>query len=181
MPTNPLWLEHTEKAAWDTVKTLRAELVTERARLTRLTELQAIWPRLLARLDQAAAEHELSKTDPLARLDELCARLVSAGAQSDAVAPVESAKDATPTPEPPREDRRRWSPSVRWFAHLIERSRDGRSERVDPARHSRIVQALELRVEELATARRSELLELCIQIGNLALDLARIARRARSE
>ncbi len=180
MPTNPLWLEHTERAAWDTVKTLREEIVTERKRLERLTSLQPNLPKLSARLEQAATEHSLTAEDDVGRIDQLCEKLVAAAAESDRPGREAAEKEPPPVQAPP-EDRRRWTPSVRWFANLIERRRDGRSEAVDPSRRARIVNALELRVEELATARKRELLELCVEVGCLALDLARIARRSSSE
>ena len=35
MPTNPLWMEHTEKAAWETVQALRVEVAEARERCER--------------------------------------------------------------------------------------------------------------------------------------------------
>ena len=36
MPTNKLWIEHTERAAWDSVEALRERLLKAESRLTAL-------------------------------------------------------------------------------------------------------------------------------------------------
>ena len=169
MPTNPLWMEHTERAAWDTVQTLRAEIAAERKRTERFGKLAPV----LAKLEALAAERGLSPDDPAVLLD----RLLEKPEPADAPEPP-----APPPPAPaPREDQRRWSPSVRWFAHLLERRRGDRPARVEPAKKDQLVRALELRIEELSSTPKRELLDACVEIGCLALELARIARRSSSE
>ncbi len=180
MPTNPQWAEHTEKAAWDTVKTLRDEIVAERKRLERFTKLHAALPKLSARLERAAAEHDLTAQDDVALLDQLCEKLAAAVAECERLAQLAIERPLAPGPALAAEDNRRWTPSVRWFASLIERRREGRSDPVDPSRQSRILDALELRVEELPSVKKRDLLEACVEIACLALDLARIARRAKA-
>jgi hypothetical protein len=192
MPTNPLWLEHTEKAAWDTVQSLRQELERERARIEHLAQLQPAWPKLVNLLDEAKREHGIASDDYEQIAAELCARLRALKQDYDtlraeldawtrerererALGPTESerAREATP---------RAFSPAVRWFASLLERRRAPAAtelRRPDAARRQRLIEALELKVEELAQARAHELLDLAVEIGSLALKLARSAKRER--
>ncbi len=58
MPTNKLWLEHTEKAAWESVQALREKLAEADKRMQRLAPPVSGWQPLLDALD--AAKHELS-------------------------------------------------------------------------------------------------------------------------
>lgn len=90
MPTNKLWLEHTERAAWDSVEALRERLVKAEERLQALMPSVDRVPLLLDLLQQAKQKHapEASSHDQivaalLARVDELQQQL-----------------EATRTPEP---------------------------------------------------------------------------------
>lgn len=185
MPTNPRWLEHTERAAWDTVKTLREELERERERLARLTRLQATWPKLQERFERSAAEHGVSGADELELLAALSAKLDATARERDELrsqlehrggaAPLEQHRGGA---EPGRE-----SPSVRWFAQRLQRRREAtgaHGRKPDPSRRERLMRALEARVEELPGLGPSALLDQAVEIGSLALDLARIARKLQS-
>jgi hypothetical protein len=44
VPTNKLWIEHTERAAWDSVAALRTELADAKKRLERLAQLPGAEP-----------------------------------------------------------------------------------------------------------------------------------------
>src|SRR5688572_351221 len=57
MPTNKLWLEHTEKAAWESVQALREKLADAEKRMQRLAPPTAGWQPLLDAID--VAKHEL--------------------------------------------------------------------------------------------------------------------------
>jgi hypothetical protein len=59
MPTNKLWIEHTERAAWESVSALRSKLAEANKRLERLTPPVEGWQGLLSALDAAKAEHAL--------------------------------------------------------------------------------------------------------------------------
>ena len=78
-------------------------------------------------------------------------------------------------PEAPRPASGKVRPAVRWFADLLhEKSLTVRQKgRRDPAK---VIAALELEVEGLAHARQSELLELAVNVGHLAMLLARAVR-----
>ena len=180
MPTNPLWLEHVEKAAWDTVKTLRAELDREQRRVALLTKLQPALPKLLGELERAAEELGISAEDPLVVLEALRAGrpAESRGSASPAAAPVVL---EMPAPERPLKN---VSQPVRWFARMLERRRretgEG-SERPNPAEREAIVHQVEQRAAALRHANPRELFEFAVEIGSLALSLARIARRSEDD
>src|SRR5919204_6512194 len=59
MPTNKLWIEHTERAAWESVQALRSELAEANRRLERLTPPVEGWPTLLEALDALKEQHAL--------------------------------------------------------------------------------------------------------------------------
>ena len=71
MPTNPLWIEHTEKAAWDTVQALRAQIERTEKELERLKELQPALPQIAQLLDEAKRAYGLKGTDPAELIEEL--------------------------------------------------------------------------------------------------------------
>ena len=183
MPTNPLWLEHTEKAAWGTVEALRGEIERERRRLQRLTELQPVWPKLLGLLDRVKVEHGIETDDPEQVVSELRRIASELLAERDALkAELEQrAKREVLGPDPgDRASERplKLSPPVRWFARLLDRKR--RSVRGSGSKSRdlrRLIDALDLKVEELAQARPRELVDAAVDVAHLALSIARRARR----
>jgi hypothetical protein len=90
MPTNKLWIEHTERAAWDSVEALRERLLKAETRLQALAAGVDRIPQLLDLLDEAkqkyapnAQGHDEIVAQLLARIEKLQAEL-----------------DAAKTPEP---------------------------------------------------------------------------------
>ncbi|HEV8247033.1 MAG TPA: hypothetical protein VGP93_14750, partial [Polyangiaceae bacterium] len=71
MPTNKLWLEHTEKAAWESVQALREKLAHLEKRIERLAPPAAGWQALLDELDAAKAELGVSGESYAQVLSEL--------------------------------------------------------------------------------------------------------------
>jgi len=63
MPTNKLWIEHTEKAAWDSVQALRDKIAEAERRIERLGPPIAAWRPLLDQLDQARNDLGLDDAD----------------------------------------------------------------------------------------------------------------------
>jgi hypothetical protein len=57
MPTNKLWLEHTERAAWDSVEALREKLLKAEGRLQALAQGIHSVPQLLDALDLAKQKY----------------------------------------------------------------------------------------------------------------------------
>jgi hypothetical protein len=60
MPTNKLWIEHTERAAWQSVEALREKLIEAERRLSRMAPPVEGWNELLDAVDAARQEHALS-------------------------------------------------------------------------------------------------------------------------
>jgi hypothetical protein len=78
MPTSKLWLEHTERAAWDSVEALRERLLRAEARLEAMAPAVARLPQLLDLLDEAkhkfapaAQSHDEILLELLKRIDRL--------------------------------------------------------------------------------------------------------------
>jgi hypothetical protein len=85
MPTNKLWIEHTERAAWDSVEALRERLLKAESRLEALATGVDRVPQLLDRLDEAkqrhaphAQSHEDIVVQLLGRIEKLQADLDAA-------------------------------------------------------------------------------------------------------
>ena len=71
MPTNKLWLEHTEKAAWESVQALREKLADAEKRMQRLAPPTGGWQPLLDAIDAAKGELGLSGESYAELLGEL--------------------------------------------------------------------------------------------------------------
>jgi hypothetical protein len=87
MPTNKLWIEHTERAAWDSVEALRERLLKAEQRLQALAAGVDRVPQLLDLLDVAkqkyapdARAHDEIVSELLTRIDKLQAELDAASA-----------------------------------------------------------------------------------------------------
>src|SRR6188768_2485660 len=85
MPTNKLWIEHTERAAWDSVEALRERLLKAESRLQALATGVDRVPQLLDALDEAkqryapdARGHDEIVTQLLAQIEKLQAELEAA-------------------------------------------------------------------------------------------------------
>jgi hypothetical protein len=75
MPTNKLWLEHTERAAWDTIHALREKLSKAENRLQSLVPGVARVPELLDQLESAKLKYAPQATSHAAVVTELLARI----------------------------------------------------------------------------------------------------------
>lgn len=86
MPTNKLWIEHTERAAWESVTALRRELAKAEKRIEELTRDAEARKPLLTLLESAKQRLGLAgRTDAdalhalLQKLDDAEARLRALG------------------------------------------------------------------------------------------------------
>jgi hypothetical protein len=61
MPTNRLWLEHTERAAWDSVQALREKLSAAEERLQRFVPVKETWHSIVEALDRARNDLKIEK------------------------------------------------------------------------------------------------------------------------
>jgi hypothetical protein len=84
MPTNKLWIEHTERAAWDSVEALREKLAKAEERLQALMPNVDRVPQLLDVLQQAKLKHAESAQSHVEIVNRLLERLDSLQAELDA-------------------------------------------------------------------------------------------------
>lgn len=75
MPTNKLWIEHTERAAWDSVEALRERLLKAEQRLQALAPHVDRLPELLDALEQAKQKLSLTGATPDEVVTSLLARI----------------------------------------------------------------------------------------------------------
>lgn len=198
MPTNPLWMEHTEKAAWETVRALREQVEEERARADRLLRLEPTLPRLAELLDEARELLDLEAQAPAVVLEQVLARLRKLSeerrtlerelAARPPASPAPSRPQAPPSvPEAAASERGRKPSALRWFASQLERRRRERAEEEgpEPARGSlaEVAAQVEGRLRELVPLpyAPSALRTAALDLGLAALDLARAARRAERD
>jgi hypothetical protein len=90
MPTNKLWIEHTERAAWDSVEALRERLLKAESRLQALAAGVDRVPQLLDLLEQAKQKHAPDAQGHDEIVMQLLARLEK----------LQGELDAAKTPEP---------------------------------------------------------------------------------
>src|SRR6478609_4747831 len=90
MPTNKLWIEHTERAAWDSVEALRERLLKAESRLQALAAGVDRVPELLDLLDAAKQKYAPEAQGH----DEVVAQLISR------IAKLQAELDSSKLPEP---------------------------------------------------------------------------------
>jgi hypothetical protein len=84
MPTNKLWIEHTERAAWDSVEALRERLSKAEARLQALAPNVEHLPQLLDTLEQAKQRLSIDASAPEEVVRSLLSRIEQHGAELEA-------------------------------------------------------------------------------------------------
>jgi hypothetical protein len=90
MPTNKLWIEHTERAAWDSVDALRERLLKAESRLQALAMGVDRVPQLLDLLDEAKQKYASDAHGH----DEIVAKLLAL------IERLQAELEAAKTPEP---------------------------------------------------------------------------------
>jgi len=90
MPTNKLWIEHTERAAWDSVEALRERLLKAESRLQALATGVDRVPQLLDLLDEAKQKYAPDAQGH----DQIVAQLLQR------IEKLQSELDTTRMPEP---------------------------------------------------------------------------------
>jgi hypothetical protein len=186
MPTNRDWLEHTERAAWDTVQSLRRQIEEERVRIMRLTPLRESWQRIIEILDVAKIEHGIAAEHYADVVETLAAELRKSKEERERLAhKLETEHKTTQglaqrveviTLE--RDERPRKSGRVQWFARKIAALRRERAQLLRTKRHpniERLVAALEAKVDELEGATADEMARIAVDLGALALGVAEYA------
>jgi hypothetical protein len=195
MPTNKLWIEHTERAAWESVEALREKLLEAEKRIQRLAPPLEGWPELLATLDAVKEERSLTSDTYGALIRELNERLTSVDASARATGaelarerekrsvPVSTVRatrfeSAEELPRALLEDEDEYESGAgtqflrslwrRYRAHLREASR------ISP---DSLVLAIEGEVDQLAELDEPELPEAAMLLAVLAMRLDHEARK----
>jgi hypothetical protein len=183
MPTNPLWLEHTEKAAWDTVQALRQQIETERARVEQLVRLQGNLPKLHAALGSLKVEHALAGDEPIDILESAARQLAALTNERDSLKAdaEEQARQRASRVASPRstELADAGAPLVDCSAagsasgFLRQLQEHARRRAHKPARsHERLLDALEDELERLEQASPGDIREHALELARLAWQLA---------
>ncbi len=84
MPVNKLWIEYTERAAWESVEALRRKLAEAEARIQRMAPSAAGWRELFDVLDGARREHALEGRTYAELVQGILGRLAEVQAQAAA-------------------------------------------------------------------------------------------------
>jgi hypothetical protein len=194
MPTNKLWLEHTEKAAWESVQALREKLAEAEKRMQRLAPPVNGWQALLDALDAAKQELTLEAGTYAELIGELGERSRRDAARLRVVeqelAELKSASlkgtvpPVMPATTPPRFDEddeddenieRRGDSESELLCALERRKRalrdEGLSSNVDE-----LLARIEAKVEEMSELEDSSIPEAAVDLGALALLLARASK-----
>ncbi len=176
MPTSKLWLEHTERAAWDSVEALRERLVQAETRLQALASGVARLPQLLDLLDDAkhkyapgAASHDEAVAQLIKRIERLQSELDAAHASSKPVSfVVQPARERLDSDDAEVAPRRRADVDdfdLADFAHTLQR----RGETGEPTRDlNRLLTLAEHKLDDLTELEGAALREAALELAILA-------------
>ena len=190
MPTNRDWLEHTERAAWDTVQSLRRQIEEERTRVARLAPVRENLQRILEVLDVAKTEHGIVAERYADLVDALSAELRKYKEERDQLAERLDLERRAIRDVGQRVEVIRLGPSepsgrgrsAGWFAERVAELRREQEEIGRGGRPSldRLIAGMEAKLEELEDAPRSEVVAIAVELGVLSLRIAELADRGKS-
>lgn len=155
MPTNKLWIEHTERAAWQSVDALREKLMEAERRISRMAPPVEGWTELLEALDAARRDLALQGETYADLIRGALAELADARARVQSLESEMARRDAVklaPAPGPTRLD----TPTRR-FTERRPTPDDDEDDELDASSLSRaeprLFQEIRQRYKELAAAR----------------------------
>jgi hypothetical protein len=178
MPTNKLWLEHTERAAWDTIGALREKLLKAENRLQALVPGAARVQELLDLLDTAkvkyapqAANHAAVVAELVAHIEQLQAKLASNPLPPSMVTgqrplpsfPLDWGDPPERQPDPLDDDSETLNRFTRALRHKAERS-----EPSGPGDMERLLQQAEDTLDEMSEADGAALRDATLELALLA-------------
>jgi hypothetical protein len=189
MPTNKLWIEHTERAAWDSVEALRERLLKAEGRLQALAPNVDKLPLLLDALELAKQKLALENASPdqvvtslLERVDAHPAELAAARRTAPTVIEFGSmpprARLDSDELEAPASDRYEDEPDViEDFTRAMLRH-EGAARQDLPRDLNRLLALAETKLDDLTELEGSALREAAL---DLALVAARVHAASRSK
>jgi len=196
MPTNKLWLEHTERAAWESVEALREKLAQAEKRIERLAPPAEGWQQLLATLDELREERGLegkSYAELIRALDERASHARASTRELEAELARERMKRSVLEPAPSAihrvndelpesvlgDDDEYESGSGTQFLRSVWRRERAHARESARVTCDGLVLAIESEVDRLAELDEAELAEAAISLAALAMRLEREASRRR--
>jgi hypothetical protein len=187
MPTNKLWIEHTERAAWDSVEALRERLLKAESRLQALATGVDRVPQLLDLLDEAkkkyapgAQGHDEIVAQLLAQLERLQRELDAAKTPEPLVvsfaAPVPRPRlDSDELDEPRRVGKDDDDFDLAFFTQTMQRRSDDAP--AEPARDlERLLTLAEHKLDDLTELDGAALREAAVELAILAGRIYGISR-----
>ena len=190
MPTNKLWLEHTERAAWDSVEALRQKLAAAEDRIARLAPINESWQTILGALDEVRVKHGIDKesyaelaTAMVRRLSDLEERLSSLEAElehqkrAQVVASAAALSQTGDFERPDLDDPRDGHDPARRFARLLAKRK--RLSAVSKRSADGLLRMLESLLEDLDELPLSEAGDVAVELGLVAMRLESLSRRER--
>jgi hypothetical protein len=187
VPTNKLWIEHTERAAWQSVQALREKLAEAEQRAERMAPPAQGWRELFAELDAARANHALAGTSYAELLASALERLARVESERRALETrlAGEARPAAPERDPPRRrradtygtsdesdfDERGARSERRFFREVRERVRELGAERPRPNPEAELGD-IETRLADLPALDAAEIADIAADLAALALHLA---------
>jgi len=186
MPTNKLWLEHTERAAWDTIGALREKLLKAENRLQALVPGVARVQELFDLLDTAklkyapqAANHAAVVAELVAHIEQLQAKPASNPLPPSMVTgqrplpsfPLEWGDPPERQPDPLDDDSEALNRFTRALRHKAERSEPSR-----PGDMERLLQQAEDTLDEMNEADGVALRDATLELALLAARIYAVSR-----
>jgi hypothetical protein len=190
MPTNKLWIEHTERAAWDSVEALREKLSKAEQRLQALMPNVDRVPELLDLLQQARLKHAQDAQSQaeivqrlLERVDSLQAQLEAARTPPPSVVNFGAQEfrpklDSDELDDAPDSDERGERPDIADFTQIMRRRHEG-SGVVLSREVNRLLSLAETKLDDLAELEGAALREAAVDLAILAA-LIHEASRSKS-
>jgi len=190
MPTNKLWIEHTERAAWQSVQALREKLAEAEARAERMAPPAHGWRELFTALDAARETHALSGETYAELIRGALDRLARADAERRSLEarlseePARGFSEARPMParRRHRDEHRAFGDDDepesydsshserRFFNEVQKRARELGRQRPRPDLDARLSE-IETRLADLPGLDPSEIADIAADLGALAVSL----------
>ena len=179
MPTNKLWIEHTERAAWDSVEALREKLSKAEERLQALMPNVDRVPELLDVLQQAKLKHAVGAQNHveivnqlLERVDSLQAELAAAKTPQPSVVSFGAQDfrqrlDSDDLDDAPDSGRLDDQPDIADFTQIMRRRHESSGEE-KPRDVNRLLSLAETKLDDLAELEGAALREAAVDLAVLA-------------